>query len=256
MNSFFSFFPDADVLLRKAPDEVAPVLLRLALAKEQGGQFQLDSVTQPSTLDAVDGKMYPHFKKADVDRLVGRAWRWLLKEEFIEPVSGRNGQNGWHDLTEKGRSVASGHDIKQFLSARDLPKELLHPAIRERGANALMRSATPGSEGELVSAVRDALITVEDTVRTVAGLSKNDFGVDLMRSAFHPDNGALGDKDTSKPKGEREALSHLFAGVIGRFKNRVAHGSPPLSPVEAQDQLLLASHLLRIIDEQKAANGL
>ena len=39
MNSFFSFFPDADVLLRKAPDEVAPVLLRLALAKSREASF-------------------------------------------------------------------------------------------------------------------------------------------------------------------------------------------------------------------------
>ena len=136
MNSFSAFFPDADVLLRKAPDEVAPVLLlSLALAKEQGGQFQLDSVTQPSTLDAVDGKMYPHFKKADVDRLVGRAWAWLLKEEFIQPVSGRNGQNGWHDLTEKGRSVA---------------KRARHQAISvgARFAEGAASSRHPGERGE------------------------------------------------------------------------------------------------------------
>ena len=190
-----------------------------------------------------------------MDRLVCRAWRRLLKEEFIEPVSGRNGQNGWHDLTEWGRSVVSGHDIKQFLSARDLPKELLHPAIRERGANALMRSATPGSEGELVSAVRDALITVEETVRTDRVCQRTTLA-SISCAVRLSDDGASGDKDTSKPKGEREALYHLFAGAIGRFKNRVAHGSPPLSPVEAQDQLLLASRFLRIIDEQKAANGL
>ncbi len=257
MNSFYAFFPDADELAKKSPAEIGPVLLRLALARLQpGGSFHLGSVTEPSTIEAVDGKMYPHFKKAIADRSVGRAWRWLEKEEFIEPMSGQNGQNGWYYLTERGEAVAKGHDIKRFQSARDLPKELLHPAIRDRTVAALMRSAAPGGEGELVSAVRDALIAGEDTVRTVAGLSPTDFGVDLMRVAFNRDSGALGDKDTSKPSGERDALSHLFAGAIGRFKNRVAHGSPPLSATEAIDQLLLASHLLRVVDRQKAANGL
>jgi uncharacterized protein (TIGR02391 family) len=194
-------------------------------------------------------------KKAIADKAIGRAWRWLEREEFIEPMSGQNGQNGWYYLAEKGEAVAKGHDIKKFQSARDLPKELLHPAIRDRTVAALMRSASRGSEGELVSTVRDALIAVEDTVRTVARLAATDYGVDLMRAAFNRDTGALGDKDTSKPSGERDALSHLFAGAIGRFKNRVAHGSPPLSAAEAMDQLLLASHLLRIVDQQKAANG-
>jgi hypothetical protein len=49
MNSFYAFFPDADELAKKSPDEVGPVLLGLALARLQpGGGFHLGSVTDPS----------------------------------------------------------------------------------------------------------------------------------------------------------------------------------------------------------------
>ena len=115
----------------------------------------------------------------------------------------------------------------------------------------MIRSANAGSQGELVEAVRSAFIFIEEEVRAAGGFQKSDYGIDLMRKAFDATNGPLGDHDQSKPKGERDALAHLFAGAIGRFKNPVSHGSPPLTLPEAQDQMLLASHLLRILDQQR-----
>ena len=169
MNSFFSFFPDANVLLRKTPDEVAPVLL-------PGTRTQREKADRPvstqgialrnrQTLDAVEREDVSSFQKGKGMwiGLVGPRGAGSSKEEFIEPVSGRNGQNGWHDLTEEGREPREEARHQAISVGARFPEEGQHPAIRERGANALMRSATPGSEGELVSAVRDALITVEDT---------------------------------------------------------------------------------------------
>jgi Protein of unknown function (Hypoth_ymh) len=48
-----------------------------------------------------------------------------------------------------------------------------------------------------------------------------DLGTDLMRKAFNPSSGPL--SDASEPLSEREALAHLFAGAIGRFKNPSSH---------------------------------
>jgi Protein of unknown function (Hypoth_ymh) len=68
-----------------------------------------------------------------------------------------------------------------------------------------------------------------------------------MREAFHPDSGPL--TDASRPKSEREAEGHLFAGAIGSYKNPQSHrhvGIP--SAEEAAEMIILASHLLRIVE--------
>jgi hypothetical protein len=54
-------------------------------------------------------------------------------------------------------------------------------------------------------------------------------------------------------KGEREARAHLFAGAIGSYKNPHSHRSVDLKATDAVEMLLLASHLLRILDTVDAA---
>jgi hypothetical protein len=56
----------------------------------------------------------------------------------------------------------------------------------------------------------------------------------------------------SLPESERKGLEHLFAGAIGAFKNPHSHRKVTIEDMRvALDQVLLASHLLRIVDAAK-----
>jgi hypothetical protein len=154
-------------------------------------------------------------------------------------------------LTESGEAIARGQDPARLLAAANFPRELLHRALREKSWRAIVSNSNVGSEDELADAVRSAFAVLEEAVRAAGGYTRNDSGASLMRDAFNVDTGPLRDRDMSRPRAEREALGHLFAGAYARFRHTVAHGTPRLELADAQDQLLLASHLLRLVDAQR-----
>ena len=123
-----------------------------------------------------------------------------------------------------------------------VPSMLFHPIILKRAFPALRRE-------EFDTAVFRAFKTVEVQVRTLAGLPAELVGTKLMRKAFDPDTGVLTNPEA--PKAEREALAHLFAGAIGCYKNPHSHRDIELTFNEAFEMLLLASHLLHILERIK-----
>jgi uncharacterized protein (TIGR02391 family) len=103
------------------------------------------------------------------------------------------------------------------------------------------------ARGELADAVFVAFRAVEEAVRKAGGYTAAEIGVDLMRKAFDPKGGLLA--DMAQEKGEREALAHLFTGAIGSYKNPHSHRTVSIAdPKEAQEMVMLATHLLRIIE--------
>src|SRR5262249_39748103 len=238
-----SLFPAAADLLALSADALAPFLLRVAKDQQvrNGGMFWPEPamLIGGTTITGEPGD-YPIQTKNEVERLVQETLDTLQRDGFIGSAPGENGRNGYRVVTRAGEEAAASDEaFERIRAAKAFPKSLLHPAIADAVWSALMR-------GDLDDAVFKSFKAVEEAVRSAGGYAAEDIGVDLMRKAFHPERGALTKK--SDPMGEREALSALFAGAIGSYKNPHSHRTVKINdPREAQEQVMLATHLLRIV---------
>jgi uncharacterized protein (TIGR02391 family) len=125
-----------------------------------------------------------------------------------------------------------------------VPSLLFYPLVIKRAYPALQRE-------EFDSAVFRSFKAVEVRVRQLSGLPADLVGVSLIRKAFDVDKGPLA--DATAPRAEREALSHLFSGAIGCYKNPISHRDVQLSFNQAFEMLLVASHLLHVLDRMEPA---
>jgi uncharacterized protein (TIGR02391 family) len=140
-------------------------------------------------------------------------------------VLGRRGQ----------KAIKHPEGFISYAKAASFNRDLLHPLIAEHVWSDLAR-------GDYAGAVFFAFRTVEEAVRKAAGFSDTEIGVPLMYKAFDANKGPLRREADPEPEPERKALSNLFAGAIGSYKNPHSHRTVTiLDPAEAQEMVLLAN---------------
>ena len=229
-------------MIELATEELAYSLLQVASTNLQNGLVHRDEVI---SIRPQSGQNYPYNrqKEPEIQLAIMEALHWLEVNAILLPAPGINGSNGFRIIGRRGKKLIDRNQFENFQKAAAFPKTFLHPSIADRVWIALAR-------GELADAVFIAFRSVEEAVRISGGFADTDIGVDLMRRAFNPNNGPL--TDHTQPLAEREALMHLYAGAIGSYKNPHSHRTVTINDhTEAQEMVMLASHLLRIIDSRK-----
>jgi uncharacterized protein (TIGR02391 family) len=218
---------DPETLLSLEPEELAAFVLKDLTASENAGE----------TINRHNYCL--GFQRQDVQKAIMEAWVWLEREGCLAPKPGLIAGNAVF-VTRRGKRLAESQDTSAYKRSGLLPKEFLHPVIAQKVWSAFIR-------GEYDTAVFQAFKQVEVGVRQAASYSDSDIGVTLMRKAFNPDNGPLSDQ--SALPAERQALSDLFAGAIGSYKNPHSHRNVVINDSgEAAEMIILASHLLKILD--------
>jgi uncharacterized protein (TIGR02391 family) len=212
----------------------------LGLANRDSAVTELFSVGDPSLpspvqLRELENKLHRAFR---------RSFKLLEDWELIEPAEGENGKNGYLVLTEKGINAAAEPNFEAVRQRGLLVPEMLHGLLRSDVYDDFQ-------SGQFGKAVFGAFKIIEVEVRKAAKRPDKERGRELMRSAFNENNGPL--TDMTEEPADREALRMLFAGSFGRFRNPEGHTFREFSdPLEAMQELMLASRLLKIVEVRSA----
>lgn len=232
------FFPPPEVVLQLNPEELAIPLLKCIIREEEAGRD--NNLVRENFFGIALTEEFGGEQTIEVAKAITEAWLWLEREIMIaprpEPGAGRIVY-----VTKRGKELSEQSDIQTYIRSNLIPSGILDPRLASKIQHLFIR-------GDYDTAVFQAFKEVEIRVRERASLLQSELGVELMRTAFHDETGAL--TDYTRDKAERQATSHLFAGAIGLFKNPSSHRDVNWEdPMECAELIYLANHLLRIVEK-------
>lgn len=246
LHSLSSLVPNVADLLTLEVEELAGVLLVHLndyedTVKHKGGINYNNFFNVPPRHDYES-------RQPEVDRALMEAMAWLRSAGLLVESVSLTG--GFFFISRRGKTILSRDDFSSYRKAGLLPTAQLHPHIASRVYPAFMR-------GEYDTAIFQAFREVEVAVRDAGKFGPDDYGTKLMRDAFK-----IGEKkgqpatpgpltDTALPIAEQEAMTNLFLGAIGLYKNPQSHRHVPTHPEDAAEVIVFASQLLRIVDSLK-----
>jgi uncharacterized protein (TIGR02391 family) len=223
-------------VLNSAPEDLAGALLGyLAALRQSNPNLRLNVFNFRNDVR----RDYGH--NDAIDEALTEVWAVLEREGFLV-----RDEADWYFISRRGEQALRADSFDSFRVALLLPKDMLNPKLLPQVWGAFVR-------GQYDTAVFEACKEVEITVRERAKLPDSLLGVDLMRKAFHPEIGVL--TDPNRHSAERQALSDLFAGAIGSYKNPNSHRRVRIEPKEAVEIIILASHLLTIAESRPVDNS-
>jgi uncharacterized protein (TIGR02391 family) len=239
--------PDPEALIAFEPEELGIRLLPfLTIGWPRHENLSLETLIilvnghpHAPAQSSASASTYPRHLNESIAEALREAWAWLEGSALLLPhpnyISG-----SMRALSRKAKRLGRETTYRQKISAGRVSKDSLHQDIREDVWGLYHR-------GKYDTAVFEAMKAVEIAVREAARLPANLVGVKLMRAAFASEGGPLTD-DSVEP-GERVARMELFAGAIGSYKNPQSHRKVALEdPDEAAEIIMLANHLLRIVE--------
>ena len=245
----FELLPSAEDLLNLEPEELAaPLLMSLESSQTVTPETIISHERMKYAIHGDLEQKYPYKSRDEVLFALMEAWQWLEREGFVAPRptnlvgSTTVAYTTQYFVTRRGQRVETPEALASYRKSDLLPKRQLHPIIAQKVWSIFL-------QGDYDTAVFQAFKQVEIAVRDAGSYEATDYGTDLMRKAFHVDNGIL--TDQNQPRSERQSCSDLFAGAIGYCKNPGSHREVDITAQEAVKLITMASYFLGIVDSRK-----